>query len=205
MRPARLSAGRGGHVDVNRHGLTIWLTGLSGAGKTTIATRVASTLGSRGLAVEVLDGDAVRRTLNAGLGFTKEDRDTNVRRLGYVAELLTHHGVVVIVAAISPYREAREEVRAQIGSFLEVYVRCSVDELVRRDVKGLYARAIAGEIDHFTGVSDPYEVPERPDVLVDTALDTVEESVARVLQATEDVLGSSIPFGAATTTVGSGA
>jgi adenylyl-sulfate kinase len=169
---------------MNQHqGMTVWLTGLSGAGKTTIATAVAAELRRRGSRVEVLDGDVIRENLSKGLGFSKEDRDTNIRRIGFVAELLSRNGVIVVVAAISPYREVREELRSRIGRFLEVYVRCPLDELVRRDVKGLYRRALAGELDNFTGVSDPYEEPLAPEVLVDTATETADTSVRRVLAA----------------------
>jgi len=171
----------------NQHhrGVTIWLTGLSGAGKSTIATMLATELEGRGKRVEVLDGDAVRENLSKGLGFSKEDRDTNIRRIGYVAELLTRNGVAVISAAISPYRSVRDEVRARIVDFVEVHVDCSIDELSRRDVKGLYARALAGEIKNFTGVSDPYQAPESPEVRVNSETQTVEESVADILAALE--------------------
>ena len=164
-------------------GVTVWFTGLSGAGKSTITSALAGELRRRGRAVEVLDGDAVRENLSKGLGFSREDRDTNIRRIGFVAELLTRHGVTVLVAAISPYRETRDEVRARIGSFIEVHVGCPLDELVRRDVKGLYRRALAGEIDNFTGVSDPYEPPLAAEVVIDTSTEAVEESVRRVLEA----------------------
>jgi adenylyl-sulfate kinase len=164
-------------------GLTIWFTGLSGAGKSTIGQRVATELRQRGLRVEVLDGDEVRQTLSAGLGFSKEDRDINIRRIGFVAELLTRNGVVAITAAISPYKDTRAEVRRRIGRFIEVYVSCSIDVLSERDVKGLYKRALAGELAHFTGVSDPYEAPDAPDVMVDSGTQTVDESVAAVLAA----------------------
>ncbi|MHB8490446.1 MAG: adenylyl-sulfate kinase [Candidatus Dormibacteria bacterium] len=167
-------------------GLTIWFTGLSGAGKSTIGQRVAAELRERGLRVEVLDGDEVRQTLSAGLGFSKEDRDINIRRIGFVAELLTRNGVVAITAAISPYKDTRAEVRQRIGRFVEVYVSCSIDVLAERDVKGLYKRALAGEIDHFTGVSDPYEAPEEPDVVVNSGIQTVDESVAAVLAAIDE-------------------
>lgn len=164
-------------------GLTIWFTGLSGAGKSTIGQRVATELRNRGLRVEVLDGDEVRQTLSAGLGFSKEDRDINIRRIGFVAELLTRNGVVAITAAISPYKDTRAEVRRRIGRFVEVYVNCSIDVLSERDVKGLYKRALAGELAHFTGVSDPYEAPDTPDVMVDSGTQTIDESVAAVLAA----------------------
>ena len=167
-------------------GLTLWLTGLSGAGKSTIAERVAAELRRQGRRVEVLDGDAIRENLSKGLGFSKEDRDTNIRRIGFVAELLARNGVVVIVAAISPYRAVRDEVRARIDRFVEVHVHCSLDELVRRDVKGLYRRALAGEIEHFTGVSDPYEEPLDPEVVVDTGVENADESVLRVLAALDE-------------------
>ena len=169
-------------------GLTVWLTGLSGAGKSTIAAEIATALRSQAHRVEVLDGDEVRRNLCADLGFSKEDRDTNIRRIGYVADLLTRNGVIVLVAAISPYREVREEVRDRIGRFVEVYVRCPLDELVHRDVKGLYRKALAGEIAHFTGVSDPYEEPEDPDIEVDTSTEDVATSVDRVLAVVESQL-----------------
>ena len=172
-------------------GLTIWLTGLSGAGKSTIAAGVAGKLRAAGHRVELLDGDAVRQNLSAGLGFSKEDRDTNIRRIGFVAELLARNGVVVVVAAISPYRSVRDEVRSRIGVFLEVYVSCSMDVLLQRDVKGLYRRAIAGELPHFTGVSDPYEPPHHPDVVLDTAVQTVDESVGAVVAAGEALLRKS--------------
>ena len=166
-------------------GFVVWLTGLSGAGKTTISERLVPVLRDRGLNVEVLDGDVVRRNLSKGLGFSKEDRDTNIRRIGFVAHLLQRNGVAVVVAAISPYREVRDEVRAQVSDFVEVYVRCSLPELTRRDVKGLYEKALRGEIPNFTGVSDPYEEPERPEVLIDTERESPEESVGRILATLE--------------------
>jgi adenylyl-sulfate kinase len=164
-------------------GFTVWLTGLSGAGKSTIAERLAPELAARGCSVEVLDGDEVRTHLSKGLGFSREDRDINIGRISFVASLLVKHGAAVITAAISPYEQARNEARQRIGKahFVEVYVRCSLDELVRRDVKGLYAKAIAGELQHFTGVSDPYEAPENPDVVVDSEFEAVEESVSKIL------------------------
>lgn len=164
-------------------GFTVWLTGLSGAGKSTIARGLAAALRERGRRVEVLDGDEVREQLNQGLGFTREDRDTNVRRIAYVAKLLTRNGVVVIIAAISPYQAARDEARRQIGAFVEIYVRCSLDELVRRDVKGLYARALRGEIANFTGISDPYEEPLAAEIVIDTEGEDAQASVAAILDS----------------------
>jgi len=166
-------------------GFTVWLTGLSGAGKSTIAERLRVALEARGRGVEVLDGDEVRTHLSKGLGFSRADRDTNIARIAFVAALLARHGVAVVTAAISPYAAARAAARARLGAFVEVYVRCDLEELVRRDVKGLYRRALAGELAHFTGVSDPYEAPERPEVTVDTAAQTVEQSVAAILAALE--------------------
>ncbi len=166
------------------NGLIIWLTGLSGAGKSTLAERLRDQLARRGRKVEVLDGDEVRTHLSRGLTFSREDRDINVGRIGYVARVVARQGGVAITAAISPYREARDQVRAQAGgTFVEVYVRCSLDELVRRDVKGLYKRALAGEIQNFTGVNDPYEPPLKPELVVDTELESPEESVAKILSA----------------------
>jgi adenylylsulfate kinase len=166
-------------------GFTVWLTGLSGAGKSTIAAELARQLREREIGVEVLDGDVVRTNLSKGLGFSKEDRDTNIRRIAFVAQLLTRHGVAVISAAISPYRAVRDEAREMIGNFVEVYVQCPLEELVRRDVKGLYAKAIRGEIGNFTGVSDPYEAPEHAEVVVQTDHESVASSVARILAALE--------------------
>jgi sulfate adenylyltransferase/3'-phosphoadenosine 5'-phosphosulfate synthase len=166
-------------------GFIIWLTGLSGAGKSTIAERLRAELGQRGRPAEVLDGDEIRTHLSKGLGFSREDRDTNIARIGYVARVLARNGGIAITAAISPYRAARDEVRAQAGTFLEVYVRCSLEELIRRDVKGLYQRAMAGEIDHFTGISDPYEPPLRAEVVVDTDHEGVQESVDKIVATLE--------------------
>jgi adenylyl-sulfate kinase len=170
---------------VSERGFTVWLTGLSGAGKSTIASRLAERLREAGRRVEVLDGDAVRTTLSSDLGFSKEARDANIRRIGYVARLLSRNGVAVIVAAISPYRDTRDEVRRAIEAegcgFYEVYARCSIQELSRRDVKGLYERALKGEIGNFTGVSDPYEEPLQPDVVFDSETESVDESLAKIL------------------------
>lgn len=162
-------------------GFTVWLTGLSGAGKSTIAQLLEQHLHEAGHGVEVLDGDVVRTHLSKGLGFSREDRDTNILRIAFVASLLTRHGVAVITAAISPFAATRQQARQQIGTFVEVYVRCPIEELTRRDVKGLYEKAIRGEIANFTGISDPYEAPETPEVIVDTDHETVEESVAKIL------------------------
>ena len=163
----------------------VWFTGLSGAGKSTLAERLRVELQALGRQVEVLDGDEVRTHLSKGLGFSKEDRDTNIRRIGYVAKLVARSGGVAITAAISPYQEIRDEIRAQTPGFFEVYVRCSIEELTRRDVKGLYAKALAGEIQNFTGVSDPYEAPPAPEVVVDSERETVEQSLERILDELE--------------------
>jgi adenylylsulfate kinase len=165
-----------------RRGFTLWLTGLSGAGKSTIAGAVAERLRAEGASVEVLDGDEVREHLSKGLTFSREDRDTNVRRIAYVAKLLCRNGVAVITAAISPYRSTRDEARREIGDgFVEVFVNASLETCIRRDVKGLYQKAVAGAITAFTGVSDPYEPPVAPDVEVNTERETIDESVDRVL------------------------
>ncbi len=161
-------------------GFTLWLTGMSGAGKSTLARILEERLRAACRPVEVLDGDLVRTHLSKGLGFTKEDRDENIRRIGFVCELLSRNGVAVIVAAISPYREARESVRARIPCFVEVHVACPLGVLVERDTKGLYQRALAGEILHFTGVSDPYEPPASAEVVLDTDSETPEQCAARI-------------------------
>src|ERR687898_576117 len=150
-------------------GFTLWFTGLSGAGKTTISKLVGEELRTRGSKLEVLDGDVIRENLSKGLGFSKEDRDTNIRRIAFVADLLSRNGVPVLTAAISPYRETRREARALMGErFVEVFVKASVETCAERDVKGLYEKAFAGEIKEFTGVSDPYEAPENPALVLDT-------------------------------------
>jgi len=161
-------------------GFTIWLTGLSGAGKSTIARSLEQRFRACGARVEVLDGDVVRTHLCKGLGFSKEDRDENIRRIGFVCELLSRNGVVAIAAAISPYRAVREEVRARIPDFIEVYMHCPMDVLIERDVKGLYKKALAGEIEHFTGVSDPYEPPQSPEFTVHSDRETPEHSIDRI-------------------------
>ncbi len=173
---------------MENQGFTIWFTGLSGAGKTTVSKIIAQDLRARGLKVEVLDGDVVRENLSKGLGFSKADRDTNIRRIGWVCEVLTRNGVVAIAAAISPYREIRDENRARIGRFIEVYCEAPLDVLAERDVKGLYKKAIAGEIKNFTGVDDPYEPPANPEVTIySDGRETVEESAAKVLSKLEEL------------------
>jgi adenylyl-sulfate kinase len=161
-------------------GFTVWLTGLSGAGKTTISRLLEVRLRQFGSRVELLDGDVVRTHLCKGLGFTKEDRDENVRRIGFVCELLSRNGVIAIAAAISPYRTVRDELRSRIPNFVEVYVECPLELLVQRDAKGLYKRALAGEILHFTGISDPYEHPFAPEVVVNSSQDTPDACVNRI-------------------------
>jgi adenylylsulfate kinase len=164
-------------------GFTLWFTGLSGAGKSTLAEAVRDDIRARGRRVEILDGDEVRTNLSKGLGFSKEDRDTNIRRIGYVARLLSRNGVVTIAAAISPYREVRDEVRrSHEAAFVEAFVDCSLDELVRRDRKGLYAKALRGELPNFTGVSDPYEPPQSPEIHLHSDRETVEESRTAIVQ-----------------------
>lgn len=168
-------------------GFTLWFTGLSGSGKTTVSHLVELELRKRGLKVEVLDGDVVRQNLSKGLGFSKEDRDTNIRRIGFVCKLLSRNGVVAIAAAISPYRAIRDEVRAEIGRFVEVYVKCPVEVCMTRDVKGLYRKALSGEVENFTGVSDPYEEPLNPEVVVETDKETPQESAAKILAVLEEM------------------
>jgi adenylyl-sulfate kinase len=168
-------------------GFTLWFTGLSGAGKTTISKIVEEQLRERGSRVEVLDGDVVRENLSKGLGFSKEDRDTNIRRIAFVADLLSRNGVPVITAAISPYRELRDEARELMGDrFIEVFVKASVEVCAERDVKGLYEKAFKGEIKEFTGVSDPYEPPLNAELTLDTEHDSAEEDAARVLSLLEE-------------------
>jgi adenylyl-sulfate kinase len=166
-------------------GFTLWFTGMSGAGKSTLSVPVAERLRQHGRNVEILDGDIVRTNLSQGLTFSKEDRDVNVRRIGFVANLLSRNGVVSITAAISPYRRIRDEMRQMItndgGGFVEIFVNCPVEVLAERDVKGLYKKALAGEIKNFTGVSDPYEAPLAPEVVIDSSKETVEASVAKIM------------------------
>lgn len=170
---------------MNNKGVTVWLTGLSGAGKTTIARLVEAQLKARNCKVEVLDGDLIRTWLSQGLGFSKKDRDINVRRVGFVANLLSRNGVVVIAAMISPYQEIRDEIRAINQNFLEVHVSTPLEVCEARDVKGLYAKARAGEIKGFTGIDDPYEVPVNPEVVCESGKETVEESANKVINTLE--------------------
>jgi adenylyl-sulfate kinase len=167
-------------------GFTLWFTGLSGAGKSTLSDYLSEEFRRRGYKFEVLDGDVVRTNLSKGLGFSKEDRDTNIRRIGFVANLLERNGVIAMTAAISPYRDIRDEVRASHTNFVEVFVKCPLETLVERDVKGLYKKAIAGEIQNFTGVSDPYEEPLRAEIVVETDKETVEQSATKILRYLEE-------------------
>jgi adenylylsulfate kinase len=169
-------------------GFTVWFTGLSGAGKSTVAEMLYHEFQARQMKTEILDGDVVRQNLSKGLGFSKEDRDTNVLRIGFVAELLTRNGVATICCPISPYKETRDQVRAMIGEFVEVYVHATLDELSRnRDPKGLYRKALAGEIKGFTGVDDPYEVPERPELVLDTMVESPAGSLERTLTKLQEL------------------
>lgn len=170
----------GGHK-----GFTAWFTGLPCSGKTTVADRVAEILRERGLKVERLDGDIVRKGLTSDLGFSKEDRDENIKRVTFVAKLLTRNGVAVLATFVSPYRERRRKSREEIGEFVEVYVRCPVESCIERDIKGMYKKALAGEITGFTGVDDPYEEPEQPELVLDTDKETVEESATKVIGVLE--------------------
>ena len=168
-------------------GFTLWFTGLSGSGKSTLADKLRDLLLERGMRVEVLDGDVVRQNLSKGLGFSKEDRDTNIRRIGFVCHLLTRNDVVAIAAAISPYKAIRDENRELIGRFVEVYCKCDLETLRQRDPKGLYDKALRGEIANFTGVSDPYEPPADPEVVVDTASEDVDTSLDKIMRKLEEM------------------
>ncbi len=170
---------------MKQQGAILWLTGLSGAGKTTIAVAVAQELQRRNYPIELLDGDVVRTHLSQGLGFSKQDRDINVRRIGFVANLLSRNGIIAIVAAISPYREIREELKQTTTNFIEIYIDAPLAVCESRDVKGLYAKAKAGQIQHFTGISDPYEEPINPDIICQTDKFTIEQSVNQVLDYLE--------------------
>ncbi|HET6770049.1 MAG TPA: adenylyl-sulfate kinase [Actinomycetota bacterium] len=171
----------------DQRGFTVWFTGLPSSGKSTLAEKLFDELESRKMKVELLDGDVVRTNLSKGLGYSREDRDTNILRIGWVAERLTFHGVAVIVSAISPYRGTRDQVRKQVGDFVEVFVSCPLEECVRRDVKGLYEKAMRGEIKEFTGVSDPYEPPEEPEVIVETDKATPEECIDTILNRLREI------------------
>jgi len=169
-------------------GFTVWFTGLSGAGKTTLSKMLQETLMKRGIPrIEIMDGDEVRQNLSKGLGFSKEDRDTNILRIAYVCKLLTRNNAVVFAAAISPYREIRAQARQMIGNFVEVFCHASIEALAERDVKGLYKKALAGEIKNFTGVSDPYEEPENPEVIIHSDSETPEKSLARIVAKLEEL------------------
>jgi adenylylsulfate kinase len=172
-------------------GVTLWFTGLPCSGKTTVCEAVHKELKQRGMRVELLDGDVVRQSLTKGLGFSLEDRFENLRRIGFVANLLTRNGVIVLTATVSPYRAIRDELRQKIGSFFEIYANAPLDVCVKRDVKGMYKKAIAGEIKQFTGISDPYEAPLNPELVLPTAEEPLEASVHRVLRRLED--GGFIP------------
>ena len=172
----------------SKKGFVLWFTGMSGSGKSTLARMVEARLLERGLTVEVLDGDEMRTHLCKGLGFSKEDRDTNIRRIGYVAKLLARNGACAITAAISPYQEIRDEVRAGVEEnslFVETYLDCPIEKLIERDAKGLYKKALAGEIKHFTGVDDPYEPPLKPEVIIRTGEEPAAQSCGRILKTLE--------------------
>jgi adenylyl-sulfate kinase len=175
---------------MTHEGFTVWFTGLSGAGKSTLSERLIQRLreaagGNGCLKIELLDGDIVRTHLSKGLGFSREDRDTNIRRIGFVSELLSRNGVIAVVAAITPYRDTREEVKRRIANFVEVFVDCPLEVLISRDVKGLYAKALTGEIGHFTGVSDPYEPPLDPCVVIHSDCESVDEGVDKIWRELE--------------------
>jgi adenylyl-sulfate kinase len=178
---------RDGEKAAMHKGFTVWLTGMSGAGKTTAAQLLERRFRDLGAKVEVLDGDVVRQHLSKDLGFSKHDRDENIRRIGFVCELLSRNGVIAIAAAISPYRETRAEIRGRISNFVEVYVECPMEVLVERDDKGLYRRALAGQLPHFTGISDPYEPPLDPEVTIFSSLESPEESVDRIWAKLSDL------------------
>jgi adenylylsulfate kinase len=171
----------------SRPGCVVWLTGLPCAGKSTISSALAKQLLERQVPCEILDGDIVRRHLSKGLGFSREDRDTNVKRIGFVASLLAKHGVVVLVAVVSPYRSTRDEVRKEIPNFVEVYVECPSEVCEKRDVKGMYAEARAGKIQHFTGVDDPYEPPTSSEVTLQTNRESVADSVGKIVAKLEQL------------------
>ena len=168
-------------------GFTIWFTGLSGAGKSTLSEGIEERLKARGRNVEILDGDIVRTHISKGLGFSREDRDTNIKRIAFVCSLLTRNGVICISAAIAPYREARQWARQEIGNFVEVYVKCPLEVCRQRDVKGLYKLVDEGKLTGFTGVDDPYEEPEHPELVVETNKESIEESIGRIFAKLEEL------------------
>ena len=170
-----------------KKGFTAWFTGLPCCGKTTVADRVADILRKKGYKVERLDGDIVRKGLTSDLGFSKEDRDQNIKRVTFVAKLLTRNDVIVLATFVSPYRERRQKTREEIGSFIEIYTRCPVEVCTQRDVKGMYKKALAGKIKNFTGVDDPYEEPPNPELVINTDTETIEESVEKVLKKLEEL------------------
>lgn len=172
---------------MSNKGFTIWFTGLSGAGKSTLSEAIEERLKARGRNVEILDGDIVRTHLSKGLGFSREDRDTNIKRIGFVCGLLTRNGIICISAAIAPYSEARQWARQEIGNFVEVYVKCPIEVCRQRDVKGLYKLVDEGKITGFTGVDDPYEEPEHPELVVETSKETIEESVGHIFAKLEEL------------------
>jgi len=172
---------------VEQKGVTVWFTGMSGAGKTALAIPLEQELRRRGLKVERLDGDIVRQSLTRDLGFSKEDRDKNIERVTFVAKLLTRNSVAVLCSFISPYRAVRAQVHEEVGNFVEVYCYASLETLMERDVKGLYKKALAGEIENFTGISDPYEAPENPDVMIDSGVETLDESLGKILRKLEEL------------------
>jgi adenylyl-sulfate kinase len=178
---ARQQVSKSANGPYDQEGFVLWFTGLSGAGKTTLAKLIEQELKARGVRVERLDGDVVRQSLTADLGFSKEDRDKNIQRVTFVAKLLSRNGVGVLASFISPYRATRDWVRAEVTNFIEIFVNCPLEECIRRDVKGLYTKALAGEIPEFTGVSDPYEAPLNPEISVNTGDESVEESFAQIM------------------------
>lgn len=171
----------------NQKGVTLWFTGLPCSGKSAAADRVAEILRERGFRVERLDGDIVRQSLTRDLGYSREDRNENIRRVTFVAKLLTRNGVFVLTSFISPYREIRAHARQEIGNFIEIYTKCPLDVCMSRDVKGMYKKALKGEIKEFTGISDPYEEPLNPEILLETDKDTIEESAAKVLERMKEL------------------
>jgi adenylyl-sulfate kinase len=172
---------------MEQKGVTVWFTGMSGAGKTALAVPLEQELRRRGLRVERLDGDIVRESLTRDLGFSKEDRDKNIERVTFVSKLLTRNGVIVLCSFISPYRAVRAKVAEEVGNFVEVYCYAPLETLIERDVKGLYKKALAGEIENFTGVSDPYEPPENPDVMTDSSTEPIEKSLGKILRKLEEL------------------